>query len=154
MNNKIEYPIVTKREGNKITKICVEDIHKMLNQIQDEMTKRYNNVIDIIDSIDKEVENSKGEIGVGSLIVGTGISQPCLTDAFDEEIGNEIAFKKAKLNANIKKYKLLGKVVKEWDLFIGFIHDNFASKIWNYIDFDLEGIRRHNPNYLIKHDNN
>ena len=31
--NRVGYPIQTTREGNKITKVCVEDYYKMINRI-------------------------------------------------------------------------------------------------------------------------
>ena len=141
--NDVRLPIRTERDGNKITKVCVEDVYKMLNRIIKRMNKSYNNSVDIIDSVNKEVDGFKGE-----LIVGTGISQPCLTDAFDEEIGNNIAFMKAKLNANIKKRNLLYRIYNEYVYMLDVLDDEI-DKIDNYIDFDLEGIRNYNPEYLI-----
>lgn len=141
--NNVRLPIRTERDGNKITKVCVEDVYKMLNRIIERMNKSYNNSVDIIDSVNKEVDGFKGE-----LIVGTGISQPCLTDAFDEEIGNNIAFMKAKLNANIKKRNLLYRIYNEYVYMLDVLDDEI-DKIDNYIDFDLEGIRNYNPEYLI-----
>ena len=141
--NDVRLPIRTERDGNKITKVCVEDVYKMLNRIIERMNKSYNNSVDIIDSVNKEVDGFKGE-----LIVGTGISQPCLTDAFDEEIGNNIAFMKAKLNANIKNRNLLYRIYNEYVYMLDVLDDEI-DKIDNYIDFDLEGIRNYNPEYLI-----
>ena len=141
--NDVRLPIRTERDGNKITKVCVEDVYKMLNRIIKRMNKSYNNSVDIIDSVNKEVDGFKGE-----LIVGTGISQPCLTDAFDEEIGNNIAFMKAKLNANIKKRNLLYRIYNEYVYMLDVLDDEI-DKIDSYINFDLEGIRNYNPEYLI-----
>lgn len=138
-------PIKTFREGNKITKICVEDIYKILNRVLEQMDKSYNNSIDFIDSIEKEVDDYEG-----SLIVGTGISQPCMTDAFDEEIGENIAFMKAKLNANLKKRNLLLKIYFQYVKLLDTINTEL-NKIEKYIDLDIKGIRLHNPDYL-KHE--
>ena len=140
--NDVRLPIKTTREGNKITKVCVEDVYKMINRIIEPMDKAYNNSIDIIDSVHKQVDDYEGE-----LIVGTGISQPCMLDAFDEEIGNNIAFMKAKLNANIKKHNVL---IKIWNEYYKFMHslDEDICKVDNFIKLDLEGIRKYNPEYL------
>lgn len=138
-------PIKTFREGNKITKICVEDIYKILNRVIEQMDKSYNNSMELIDAIEKEVDDYEG-----SLIVGTGVSEPCITDAFDEEIGENIAFMKCKLNANLKKRNLLLKVYFQYMKVLNVL-DTELSKIEKYIDLDLKGIRLHNPDYL-KHE--
>ena len=141
--DNVRMPIETTRDGNKITKVCVEDVYKMINRVQEAMNKAYNNSVDILDSIHKEVNGYEGE-----LIIGTGVSQPCLTDAFDEEIGNNIAFMKAKLNANMKKRNLLYRVYNQYISVLEAI-DVELEKIDEYIDLDLEGVRNHNPEYLI-----
>ena len=145
--NRIEYPIQTIREGNKITKICVEDFYKMLNRICDEDIRGNKEFEEIWDSLDVEVPNKDGEKGIGCLIVGTGISQPNIQDAFDEEIGNNIAFMKAKLNANMKKRNILFRLLKAKHIVIKAIEKeiyNLNSKV----ALDLKGLRKYNPNYL------
>lgn len=131
-------PIQTIREGNKITKICVEDYYKMINRIadaEDRSAEKWN-----------EVWESMGEDNT-CIIIGTGISQPCLTDAFDEEIGNNIAFMKAKLNANMKKRNVLRKLWEAAMITIDAI-DKEWSKIDNMIALDLNGLRKYNTGYL------
>lgn len=140
--SNVRMPIETIREGNKITKICVDDIYKIVNRVQDAMLKAHDETLDIIESIHKEYEDYSGE-----LIIGTGVSQPCLTDAFDEEIGNDIAFMKAKLNANIKKHKLLVRIYNKFLQFKFTMLEEIA-KIDNNIDKDLNRLRVHNPDYL------
>ena len=138
----VRMPIETTREGNKITKVCVEDVYKIMNRVIESMDKVHNNSVDIINSIDKDY----GEYH-GSLIIGTGISQPCLGDAFDEEIGNNIAFMKAKLNANIKKANIIKRIL---NIFVKSENKLFdeLDKIVDKIYMDVEGIRKHNPEYL------
>lgn len=138
MNENVKLPIETYREGNKITKVCVEDIYKIINRIVEPLNK----VCDICDDADKEYNNYEG-----SLIIGTGVSQPCLGDAFDEEIGNNIAFMKAKLNANLKKRRLLTRIWKQLMETLA-ATENEIDVIEIYIQMDIEGIRRHNPNYM------
>ena len=146
--NDVRFPIETIREGNKITKVCVEDVYKILNRVQDGMNKSFSECVDIIDSVHKEIPNSAdGKIWEGELIIGTGISQPCLTDAFDEEIGNNIAFMKMKLNANIKKHNLLCKVYNAWFKQLDVINQEL-NKIDLSILRDLQGVRMHNESYL------
>ena len=131
-------PIQTIREGNKITKICVEDYYKMINRIavaEDRSAEKWN-----------EIWESMGEDDT-CVIIGTGISQPCLTDAFDEEIGNNIAFMKAKLNANMKKRNVLRKLWEAAMITIDAIDEEW-NKIDNMIAFDLNGLRKYNTEYL------
>ena len=135
-------PIKTTREGDTITKVVVEDMYKSLNRILDGVDKYYNNSMEIIDSIHKEYDGYEGE-----LIVGTGVSKPCAEDIFDEEIGNEIAFKKAKLNANLKKWNIYIRLEKELLKMLGVL-DSEIDRIDKYIDMDIEGLRKYNPNYL------
>lgn len=140
--NDVRLPIKTVREGDKITKICVEDVYKILNRVQDAIENQYNESMDILDSVFKEYDDYSGE-----LIIGTGVSQPCEDDVFDEEIGNKIAFMKAKLNANLKKFKLLIKIEKSVIKTLDCMDEDIA-KILQYIKKDLEGIREFNPDYL------
>lgn len=140
--SNVRMPIKTTREGDKITKVCVEDVYKIINRVLATMDKAYNKSADIVDTVWKEYGDYEGQ-----LIIGTGVSQPCLTDAFDEEIGNNIAFMKAKLNANIKKHNLLVRIFNTWGDAMDSI-DEEINKIDDYIKMDLDGIRRHNPEYL------
>lgn len=149
--SNVRLPIKTNREGNEITKICVEDIHKMTNRVYDALDKAYFNSVDILDNLKCSYydEDSKTIFSDrnASLVIGTGRSKPCLTDAFDEEIGNDIAFMKAKLNANIKKHNLLVRIWNELEKAQDNI-DEDLEKIDNYILDDLERLRSYNSSYL------
>ena len=139
----VKLPITTVREGNKITKVCVEDVYKMLNRI----IEKQNVTAELLESLHKTVETTDGALVPGEFIVGTGISQPCLTDAFDEEIGSNIAFMKAKLNANLKKYRFLTKVWNSLIKTLDAVDDEF-DRVSEMILMDLDGVRKHNPEYL------
>lgn len=139
MNNN---SIKTTVEGNKITKVCVEDVYKLSNRMTEAVVKAYNNSIDIIDSVHREINGFEGEF-----ILGTGTSQPCVTDAFDKEIGDAIAFSKAKLKANIKKYKWVMRVLCALLDSVQTI-DEDVWKLSDYIKKDLAMIRMYNPEYL------
>ena len=143
MNDEVKLPIETYREGNQITKVCVEDVHRMVNRIQEGMNRTFNKTVDVMDSLE-DLEYGKDS----AVIMGKGISQPCLTDAFDEEIGSNIAFMKMKLNINIKKHKFLSRALKAWLSMIPVFEEEFM-RVEPKIHMDLEGIRRHNPNYLM-----
>ena len=149
--DNVRLPIRTSREGNKITKVCVEDIYKMINRIgaaEERSTEKWN---EILESIDKDIEDADGNIVNGCLVVGTGISQPNIKDAFDETVGNNIAFMKAKLNANFKKRNILFKLFNAANITLDVIAEE-VIKIDNKIQMDLEGIRKHNPEYLSRLD--
>lgn len=139
----VKLPITTVREGNKITKVCVEDVYKMLNRI----IEKQNVTADLLESLHKTVETEEGALVPGEFIIGTGISQPCLKDAFDEEIGSNIAFMKAKLNANLKKYRFLTKVWNSLIKTLDAVDDEFY-RVSEVILMDLDGVRKHNPEYL------
>lgn len=140
--NDVKLPIKTIKKGEKTTKVCVEDIYKMLNRIIDSMDKTYNNSIDIINSVNKTYDKYTGE-----LIIGTGVSQPCNGDVYDEEIGNNIAFMKAKLNANLKKRNILYRIWNEYTKIFDTLNKELI-KIDNYVDMDIKNIRKYNPEYL------
>jgi hypothetical protein len=149
--NEVRMPIQTVRDGNKITKTCVEDVYKIVNRVIDSMDKAYNKAVDIIDSLVKIVpakdENGNDIKAEGYLVIGAGISQPCMTDAFDEEIGSNLAFIKMKLNANIKKHNFLVKIYNNYYHLLKEI-DKELIKIDDTIRMDLEGVRKHNSDYL------
>lgn len=137
--NDVKFPIKTIKEGNKITKICVEDIYKTLNRIIRPLEKTR----DICDEADKDYEDCEG-----SLIIGVGRSQPCMRDAFDEEIGNNLAFIKAKLNANLKKRKL---IIRVWKQLVETLMatEKEIDKVEELIEMDIDGVRKHNPEYML-----
>ena len=146
MDNRL--PIETTRDGDKITKICVEDTHKIVDRVKESLVKNLTKIGDILDNfVYKEYVNSKGDSCEGYLIIGKGVSQPCNDDIFDEELGNEIAFRKAKLNANIKKHNFL---VRIWNCLLD-IQEDIDKDIYNIEDNickDLEELRKHNEDYL------
>lgn len=145
--NRVGFPIQTSRDGNKITKVCVEDFYKMINRISEAENRSAEKWNELYDSLEKTVTNSKGEELTGCLVVGTGVSQPNIKDAFDEQIGNNIAFMKAKLNANMKKRNILLKFWNAAMITVDAIDDEIA-KIDDLIGMDLYNLRQHNPEYL------
>lgn len=140
--NDVRFPIETVRDGNKITKTCVEDVYKIVNRVYAAMDKAYNKSVDVLENLPTYDDDPDT-----CVIIGRGISQPCLTDAFDEEIGNNIAFMKMKLNANIKKFNFLSRVLDNFIDCADTIYEDIY-KIQNAIQMDLDGIRKHNPEYL------
>ena len=60
----------------------------------------------------------------------------------------DIAFMKAKLNANFKKRNFLRRVYNEY-VNVLILLNKEMQKIDDYIDYDVKGIRTYNPEYLI-----
>lgn len=149
MTNDVKMPIETYREGEKTTKICVEDVYKMINRIQDAMYKALNESQEILDSVEKTYwpGNTNDNTNYhGSLIIGKGVSEPCDGDKYDEAVGNEIAFRKAKLNASHKKYNIVRRIYNKYIDFMDALDEEFG-RILPYIDMDLDGIRKYNKDY-------
>ena len=71
--------------------------------------------------------------------------ESCATST--EEIGNDIAFMKAKLNANIKKHNILCRIYNEY-LNVKDLLDTELFIIDQYIRDDLYRLRKYNPEYL------
>lgn len=147
MNNEIvRLPIETYREGNKITKVCVEDVYKLVNRLEEIVEKTYSENTDIVESVFKTYDTQDEGKVKGELFICTGTSQPCITDAFDEEIGDVIAFTKAKLKANIKKRNL---VLRLYNSYIKALLrlDKEMIKFEDNIQKDIDKIRVYNPEY-------
>ena len=140
----VNQSIMTTRDGNKITKVCLEDIHKIMDRVIGTIDKKLKSIVEIYSGLKgEEMENGKLRV----FVRGTGVSKPCGNDEFDEELGNNIAFMKAKLNANIKKHNLLCRtyncLVDMQDAV-----DEDLYKVDEYIKMDLESLRMYNPDYL------
>ena len=149
--NDVRLPIETNREGDKITKVCVEDIYKIVARIENALDKAYEDSSEILEDVKSRnywTDNPEpNTVWEGCLIVGTGVSQPCHEDMFNERIGNDVAFMKAKLNANIKKHNILCRIWNNLSVALDKI-DEDLEKVDKYIELDLNGIRNYNPDYL------
>ena len=86
----------------------------------------------VLKSIHKEYKDYEGE-----LIIGKGISKPCNGDGYNDEIGETVAFVKAKLNANIKKRRIIERLLKTLDKAKNEIKAE-GTKLDNYIRMDEE----------------
>lgn len=102
MSKKLE----TFKDGEITTKIVVENFDKSLKKITDAVN---GSLLSIYREILPSYRNSEGKID----IIGKGVSRPCKEDVYNEKLGEEIAFKKAKLNANCKKMRILRRIQKE-----------------------------------------
>lgn len=128
-------PIKTVVNGNTIAKICVEDVrklHEFVNQVNDSTLEKF-------DKIDIEFPLE---------IKNVGKAKCTSDDKFNEEIGNEIAFRKVKLQANIKKFKFLTRVARLYSKALSLIMKR-RNKIYTYIEKDIKAIREYNPEYSV-----
>ena len=146
MNEEVRLPIVTTVDGFTTQKVVVEDVYKMSNRIIEASTKCHNKIMDIVNSIHKTYTDPEGNEYEGELIVGIGTSVPCKGDLYDDKIGNEIAFKKAKLKANIQKFKKLIQVAKALDAIHSVVW-NEIEKVANLTNMDIEALREYNPDF-------
>ena len=152
----VRLPIQTTKNGEETTKVCVEDMYKAVNRVIDV----YNDFVDFAEEQFDEIgersvclpENPEDEqtddnTWIGCLVVGKGTSKPCHGDEYDEKIGCDIAFMKAKLNANLKKWNFF---VKLWNKNVKLQNaiDEELAKIEGNILMDLDGVREYNPEYL------
>lgn len=138
------FPIKTEKQGQTIRKEVVEDVYKISNRMYEALEKAYENCSEYIDSVHKEYEDGEGE-----LIIGIGTATPSGGDKFDEETGSKIAFKKAKLNANIKKLRWIKKVLKESTKFHEVIYSEVID-MYQQIYKDISDLREYDPNFNRK----
>jgi hypothetical protein len=146
--NDVRLQIETTIEGEKTTKVCVEDMYKAVNRVIEAYNKFIEYADEAFEKVNQvEVETKTNGTWEGCLVVGTGVSQPCHGDVYDEQIGNDIAFMKAKLNANIKKWNFF---VKLWNqnVKLSNVLNSEISRIETNILLDLHGIRKYNSDYL------
>ena len=139
-------PIETKREGDKITKVCVEDVYKLIGRIQTYLENFEDKSSEISGSAHKDYLAPDGIIYEGELIIGKGTSCPCGGDVFDEEIGNEVAFRKAKLNANNKKARIIEKLFYQIDILVSKLQQEYIP-IVNNIYKDEKFMSKINPDF-------
>ena len=134
MNNmeEVKLPIETIKNGNTTIKVCVEDVYRLINRLDNVLYKFENKSNEILNSIHKNYKDYEGE-----LIIGKGVSKPCNGDIYDEQIGETVAFVKAKLNANIKKRRIIDRLIKTLDKAKNEIKAE-GTKLDNYIRMDEE----------------
>ena len=134
MNNieEVRLPIETIKNGNTTIKVCAEDVYRLINRLYDVLYRLGINSETVLKSVHKEYKDCEGE-----LIIGKGVSKPCNGDIYDEQIGETVAFVKAKLNANIKKRRIIDRLIKTLDKAKNEIKAE-GTKLDDYIRMDEE----------------
>ena len=131
------FPIKTIEKENVVVKICTEDIHKITNLI----TREVNEVrCDIFDILDTQYPDDT--------MINAGVAKCSDDDNFDLNVGREIAFRKVKLYANLKKKKLFGRVIRRLMKSVK-VYLKEIDKLDSYINKDVEALRAYNPKYEI-----
>ena len=141
----IENSIKTVRNGNNIAKICIEDITKLVDKIESPIRNARHKVEEILDeyypdTLDYETNFPR--------VKGVGVAKLMDGDTFDEEIGNDIAFRKAKLSANIKKLHLIEKAMNLYGKALDQISEE-GDRLTQYIINDIEALRKYNPEFKV-----
>lgn len=122
-----------------IKKVITDDISKLADKVVGAYFEGYNKIAhEFLYYLDPEDGHVK--------ITGKGCSEVCRNDVFNAEIGNEIAFRKAKLYTNIKKYNLLHNVWSNLMKTVDVIMEE-QQKLEKYIAQDILAIRKYNSDY-------
>lgn len=130
MNN----PIKTIKHGDIIAKVCVENISKILRKIEEIEDDHYDDLTNVCDDYKNRI------------VKGVGLSRPTDNDKYDEEIGNEIAFRKAKLYCNLKKIRLIEKVMKTYMTSLDKLQ-NELDRYATYVNKDVAALKEYNPEF-------
>lgn len=137
-------PVKTIKQGETTIKIVVDDFYKTLNRVIDGLSNLVDNSNTIINSVHKEYGDYEGE-----LIIGRGVSQPCNGDKYDEALGSEIAFRKAKINGNLKKIRIIERLLtKLWKY--EFILSEELTNLDTQLLEDSNYMKQVNPDFYLK----
>jgi predicted ATP-grasp superfamily ATP-dependent carboligase len=133
-----DYPIKTIEKDNVIVKLCTENLNKLRNKFISILASTYDK---IANRFDDWYDPDSGEY----LINSKGVAK-CNGDEFDPEVGKEIAFRKVKLSANIKKLHVIDSAIRAQlqgasEMF------EIRKKILKYIQKDIEALKEYNPSY-------
>lgn len=133
-----DYPIKTIEKDNVIVKLCTENLNKLRSKFISILAGTYDK---IANRFDDWYDPDSGEY----LINSKGVAK-CNGDEFDLEVGKEIAFRKVKLSANIKKLHVIDSAIRAQlqgasEMF------EIRNKIFKYIQKDIEALKEYNPSY-------
>ena len=135
------YPIKTFVKDNTVVKVCVEDAHRLINAVHLIAKDAYSKTLDLVggfysDKYDGYYIETKGKAVCGN------------DDNFDEEIGNEIAFRKMKIAANIRKVHLIRGAIRVLESQIKQLYV-LLDKFERFIEKDSEALKAHNPKSTV-----
>ena len=136
-------PVKTIKQGETTIKIVVDDFYKTLNRVIDGLNNLVDSSNNIIDSVHKEYEDYEGE-----LIIGRGVSQPCNGDKYDEALGSEIAFRKAKINGNLKKCRIIERLLAELWKYEVVLSEELTNLDTQLLE-DTDYMKQVNPNFYL-----
>lgn len=136
-------PVKTIKQGETTIKIVVDDFYKTLNRVIDGLNNLVDSSNNIIDSVHKEYEDYEGE-----LIIGRGVSQPCNGDKYDEALGSEIAFRKAKINGNLKKCRIIERLLTKLWKYEVVLSEELTNLDTQLLE-DSDYMKQVNPNFYL-----
>ena len=137
-------PVKTIKQGETTVKVVVDDFYKTLNRVIDGLNNLVDNSNNIIDSVHKEYGDYEGE-----LIIGRGVSQPCNGDKYDEALGSEIAFRKAKINGNLKKCRIIERLLTKLWKYEVVLSEELTNLDTQLLE-DTDYMKQVNPDFYLK----
>ena len=133
------YPIKTFIGNDTVVKVCTEDVSKVRKNVLNVLERTCEN---IVEKFDRWYSDSKE----GFYLDSKGKATCDGNDEFDLETGEEIAFRKVKLVATIKKYKMLEQTIRQFEKAIDELEE-IQSRYAIYIHNDVKALRKFNPEY-------
>lgn len=117
---------------------------KTIVVVKDDWSKLYAQMEDILNFTQRKLNKYLDNMNL--YVEGKGISSPCGEDVYDENIGKQIAFKKAKLSANMKKFRKIHhvyRIMNDCTTKLGLL----LMKINSFIEKDIEYIQNYNKDF-------
>lgn len=124
-------------DGQKTNVNLVDDFYKDINRVQESMDNVYNEIQEICDSVHKSVVLGNESIE-GELITGTAEVEPRGKDIYDKDLGKQIAFKKAKINALSKKIRFYFKIINKLNRALSIIRYRYYEHVHKYMIYAKE----------------
>ena len=134
-----DYPIQTIEKDKVVVKLCTENLTKFRDVVLDCILKTYSKVLS---NFENWYDSDTGDY----LVESKGVAKCTEGDKFDSLVGKEIAFRKVKLAANVKKLRKLKFALHELETCYNYLVAK-TIKIQKYIEKDIEALRKYNPTY-------
>lgn len=133
-----DYPIKTIEKDNVIVKLCTENVNKLRSRCINIAMESTNKII--------EMFNRWFDLETGDFLINSRGVAKCNEDEFDSKIGKEIAFRKVKLSANIKKLHMVDGALREQLKGASQLLE-IRNKLLKYVDKDIDALKEYNPSY-------
>lgn len=134
------YPIKTFVGKNTVVKVCTEDVSKIVKNVRS-LLQELNLCIE-----EMFYNNWYSDSKNGFYIESKGKAVCDDKDEFDLETGEEIAFRKVKLIANIKKFRMLSRIINKVNDILDSLID-LRTRYAEYITKDQIALEKYNPDF-------